>query len=132
MNINDVTPGQRISFEVYPSATLGEFVNVELETVMTATSAANEIDIVALHANCYPSAPQGTVPNNARAYNYIKVRHSSGGTSFIGVPFIRPDSIVINTAHKAVLTWNSISAEQLQIINEALSSNGVSPDSIDY
>lgn len=62
--IYDVRIGQRVSFEVYPAAVLGNnFKDVRLEGIISARTAASYgMDIQALHANVYPTLPRVRFP----------------------------------------------------------------------
>lgn len=128
----DVQLGQRFSFEVYPAAVLGNnFRDVRMEAMLNARTAASfGVDIQALHANVYPTLPEGSTPNDALQYNYIRVQYQSGEYAVIGVPWIRPESIVISAGGKLVLTFMDKTQTDIDRIMLALSSNGYRPDDI--
>ncbi len=79
-SIYDIQIGQRFSFEVYPSAILGNnFQDVRLEGIVSArTAAAYGVDIQALHANVYPTLPAGMAPNDPIQYPYVRIQHQNG------------------------------------------------------
>jgi len=131
-SIYDVQIGQRFSFEVYPTSVLGNnFQDVRLEGILSARAAASYgVDIEALHANVYPTLPEGTTPNDPFQYSYIRIQHASGEYGVIGIPWIRQDSIVISDGGKVVLTFNDKTQSDLDMILLALSSNGYRPDDI--
>lgn len=127
-DISNIQIGQRFSFEVYPSAIMGNnFKDVVLEGTLSPDMAkAFGIDIVSLHANVYRTLPS-TVPNDPTKYNYVRVRHPNGQYSVVGIPYIRPDSIVISTQGVLNLRFDGVTqADQTRILT-ALSANGYSP-----
>ena len=127
-DISNIQIGQRFSFEVYPSAIMGNnFKDVVLEGSLSPDMAkAFGIDIVSLHANVYRTLPS-TVPNDPTKYNYVRVRHPNGQYSVVGIPYIRPDSIVISTQGVLNLRFDGVTqADQTRILN-ALSANGYAP-----
>lgn len=130
--MQEVQLGQRFSFEVYPLAVLGNsFKNVRLEGILNARLAANSgYDIVSLHAQVYPTLPEGTTPNDPYQYNYAHIRHESGEYAIIGIPWIRQDTIEITTGGRVTLVFEDKTPEDVNRMLLALSSNGYRPDSI--
>ena len=132
MHIYDVQINQRFSFEVYPTAVLGNnFKDVRLEGIISArTAAAYGADIEALHANVYPTLPAGTVPNDPFQYGYIRIQYPSGEFAILGIPWIRPDSIQLSTGGRITLSFEDKTQADLERMLLALSSNGYRPDDI--
>lgn len=131
-SIYDVQIGQRFSFEVYPTSIIGNnFQDVRLEGILSARAAASYgVDIEALHANVYPTLPEGTVPNDPFQYSYIRIQYPSGEYGVIGIPWIRPESIVLSQGGKVMLTFDDKTQVDLDRILLALSSNGYRPDDV--
>jgi hypothetical protein len=127
-SISQIEIGQRFSFEVYPSAILGNnFKDVTLEgTLSPAMAQAFGTDIYSLHNNVYRTLPT-TVPNDPLKYNYIRVRHQNGNLSVVGIPYIRPESIVISTRGVLDLRFDNVTQEDQTRILNALSANGYKP-----
>lgn len=130
MSIYNVQIGQRFSFEVYPTAILGNnFRDVRLEGIISARTAASYgVDIEALHANVYPSLPPGTAPNDPFQYNYIRIQYPSGELAVLGIPWIRQETIQISTGGRVTLAFEDKTQADLDRILLALSSNGYRPD----
>jgi len=128
--LHDVQIGQRFSFEVYPTAILGNnFKDVRLEGILSArTALASGVDIESLHRNVYPSLPAG-VPNDPFQYNFIKIQHANGEYTYIGVPYIRSDSIEVSTGGTINLVFQDKTQTDLDRILLALSASGYAPDS---
>ncbi len=127
-DISQIQIGQRFSFEVYPTAILGNnFKDVTLEATLNADGArAFGTDVASLHANVYRTLPP-TVPNDPLKYNYLRVKHPNGQYSIIGIPYIRPESIVVATTGRLTMTIENVNqADQTRIIN-ALAANGYTP-----
>jgi hypothetical protein len=129
--INDIAIGQRFSFETYSPGRLGNgFQDVRLEGVMSAQMAANfGVDIYALHQNVYASLPQGT-PNDPTQYGWVRFATQSGEYQIIGIPYIRPESIMLSTGGTFNLVFQNKTDTDLQRIMTALSANGYAPDAV--
>lgn len=121
--------GQRFSFEVYPSAILGNnFNDVTLDSIMSPESARSfGVDIFAMHANVYRTLPS-IVPNDPLKYSWVRVKMPNGGYIVLGEPYIRAESIVISSTGVLNLSFIGVSqTDQTRILN-ALSANGYKPD----
>lgn len=126
--ITEIQIGQRFSFEVYPSAILGNnFKDVTLEGFISPSMAqAFGADIAAMHANCYRTLPS-TVPNDPLKYNWMRVKHQNGSFTILGVPYVRPDSIQVSTQGVLNLRFDGVNQTDQTRILEALSANGYKP-----
>lgn len=131
-SIYDVQIGQRFSFEVYPTSIIGNnFQDVRLEGILSARAAASYgVDIEALHANVYPTLPQGSAPNDPFQYSYIRIQYPSGEYAVLGIPWIRQESIAISNGGKLTLSFEDKTQVDLDRILMALSSNGYRPDAV--
>jgi hypothetical protein len=128
----DVRPGQRFSFEVYPTSIIGNyFRDVYLEGILTPSLAqASGLDIEALHAKVYPTLPHGSVADSAQSYDYIRIRHPNGASDIIGIPWIRPETIQLFQGGRVVLTFDNKTQSDVQRILQVLSANGESPSNV--
>lgn len=133
MQITDVTEGTRVSFEVYPVAYLAnDFKDVTLEGVVTPTVARRlGHDLDSAHQNVYPVlvAAGVSVPNDPRQYNYAYVTFSNGESMFIGVPWIRPGTVVSSDGKTLGLVFQNRDDRRRRRILEALSAINETPDS---
>lgn len=128
-SINEIQIGQRFSFEVYPSSVLGNnFKDVRLEGRLSARLAISYgVDVVSMHANVYPTLPAGT-PNDPMQYEYIRIQYPSGEFMVLGVPYIRPETIMVSTGGIIDLSFQDKTQADLERILQALSANGFKPD----
>jgi len=127
-SLQEIQIGQRFSFEVYPSAILGNsYKDVILEGFISPSMAqAFGQDIAALHANVYRTLPAST-PNDPLKYNWMRVKHPNGSFSTLGVPYVRPESVVVATTGVLDLRILDVSpADQTRIL-QMLSANGFTP-----
>ncbi|ARV77214.1 hypothetical protein FDI21_gp043 [Pseudomonas phage Noxifer] len=126
--ITEIQIGQRFSFEVYPSAILGNnFKDVTLEGFISPSMAqAFGEDIYSKHSNCYRTLPT-TVPNDPLKYNWMRVKHQNGQFSILGVPYVRPDSVQVSTQGVLNLRFDGVNQTDQTRILEALSANGYKP-----
>ncbi len=131
--IHDIQIGQRFSFEVYATAILGNgFKDVVLEAIFGSRQALQlGEDIVSLHRNVYTSLPPG-VPNDPTQYSYIRVQMPSGDLQTIGIPWIRPDSIILASSAKLTLSFLDTSPIDRDRIMQALSAINKPPSTVIY
>ena len=131
--LSEVQIGQRFSFQVYPTAIIGNsFADVTMEGNISADIArAYGFDIYSMHANVYPTLPAGT-PNDPTQYSYVMVRMANNERQIIGVPWIRQDSITISTGGTFQLTFSNKTQLDLERAIAALSANGQMPDAINW
>lgn len=132
-SLNEVQIGQRFSFQVYPTAIIGNtFADVIMEGFISADIArAYNFDIYSMHANVYPTLPAGT-PNDPTQYSYIMIRLANGERQIIGTPWIRQDTIAISTGGTFQLTFSNKTQLDLERALTALSANGQTPDAINW
>lgn len=126
-NIGDI-----VNFDVYPTAILGSgYKNVTVESIINYNTAKRlGFDADAVHANVYPTLPAGT-PNKASDYLYLVIKHVSGNTEILGLPWINEATLVqVQYTTVRVLVPNAGAAD-IEKISKALLSNGFTPSSIE-
>lgn len=118
--------GSIVNFDLYPTQVLGTSIKrAKVLAHLDADTAAFWIDPIALHANVYPTLPEG-VPNSYKGYLYVKLQLASGEITAIGFPWIREETVAIVSTQTIQLTIANVSAEDQNAILEALSANGFS------
>ncbi len=122
---DDLVVRNYVSFTVYPTTVLGTgFNNLKVMMVMDEASARSFIDTRAEHAKMYPSLPQGT-PTVPDDFTFVKLFNpANGAISYLALPWIKEDTIVVETTRVMRLTIENVSAEDRPRILAALSSNG--------
>lgn len=129
--ITDITEGTRVSFEVYPDSYLSnEFKDVILEGVMTPAVARKlGFDLDAAHQNVYPVLVGAgvSVPNDPRQYNYAYITFASGESTWVGIPWIRPGTVVSSEGKKLGLVFQDLNDRRRRRILEALSAINETP-----
>lgn len=124
LNISQLPLNSTVTFDFYPSQVLGTGVKrAKVLAILDAATAAVWIDPIALHANVFPFLPVGT-PNSFDAYPYVKLKLQSGEITFVGLPWIREETLVLSTTQKMQLTIDSVTPEDQDRIIKALSANG--------
>jgi len=120
-----VTAKAVISFEVYPSAILGtNFNDVRVEAILDAeTTRLLGYDPWSMHANVYPTLPDGT-PNDPNDYMFVRVRQGSGETTIVGMPWIRESTVTLSSNSVVSLKVVDVGPEDVTKIVNALSANG--------
>lgn len=112
------------SFNVFPSALLNtSFNNVTIMGIMDPESASKEIDIVALHAQVYPSLPVGS-PNNPKAYDYVKIKTTTGQVTILGLAWIDPASVAQVSSSTITAVIGGVSAGDVTRIRNMFAQNG--------
>jgi len=131
-SIKEVGIGQRLSFDVYPSAVIGRrFQDVILEAHLSAAMAQlYGEDIATMHAQVYNSLPPGTVPDDPFGYSYIQVRHPTGQYSIIGAPWVRPETIELSSGNRVTMVFEDKTEADINRMINALSANGYNPNSV--
>jgi hypothetical protein len=118
--------GQSVQFSVYPVGFLGNnFKNAKILAVFDAETASAFIDVVAMHANVYPSLPSGyALPGKQNTYNYVRLRLQDGQFTVLGIPWIDMSTFEVIELLKCNLVVNDILPSQVQRLRNALISNG--------
>lgn len=121
------------SFQVYPSAVLGaSFTGAKILAILDAdTCYSLGFDVASLHANVYPTLPEGT-PNDYTAYSYVKFKLASGQVTVIGIPWIIDNTFQVSTNRTVNLSIDNVSDEDVNKILLALSANGYSAVKVSY
>lgn len=115
---------QTYSFNVYPVAILGNnFTNVTVLAIMDSDTANREIDVQAMHVNLYPFLPAGT-PNDPAAYNYVKIRTTTGQTTILGLAWINADTVTLLASRTITVKISNVSAVDVARVQNALIQNG--------
>lgn len=117
--------GDNTSFDVYPSALLGtQYSQVVILAILDADSVRFlNIDPAAMHAKVYATLPAGT-PNDPYQYQWLKLRLTNGTMTAIGIPWINPNSIAINTTSTITAVFEDVSPTDLNIIRTMCAANG--------
>lgn len=122
--------GDYASFEVYPSGILKtSYTNVQIKAIVDADTARYWIDPPALHANVFPTLPQGT-PNDYQAYSYLKIILPDGTPTAVGIPWIDESTFEVQTLASLRFTVENVNPSDRQRIIQALSSNGYTAVSV--
>lgn len=115
--------GMTYSFDVYAPQILGtDFKNVVVMLNADYESAADWLDVDAKHRQIYPMLPPGT-PNNPSAYPYVRFKTMSGAKVVLGIPWIRPESVVGVRSDVADVVVSNITVADLPKIRNALLAN---------
>lgn len=125
-----LTFGNILSFEVYPAAVIGtRFDDVKVMGVFDSETARIWIDPEAMHANVYPTLPDGT-SDDASQYQYVKLKHLNGNVSILGLPWIREDTIQISEKGTLTLKVEDVGPADRDRIIKALAANGYKPSTV--
>lgn len=114
--------GKRIRLETRAPSALRLQHEGRLTAIMDPGTARLLADIYHLHAVVYPFL-DSSVPDDARAYNYLKLEAPDGSITVLGVPWIDPNSVSVLTGQRTIITVDDWS--DTDRIRNALSANGV-------
>ena len=120
MNIDDV-----VTFDVYPSDLLGtKYHHCKVKAILDYDSVRQAgVDPDALHVKVFASLPVGT-PNDPQAYQWLKIQLVSGEYDYIGIPWVKADTIVVNTTTTVTVTYRNVSPNDVQKIRVMSANNG--------
>lgn len=132
-NIQDISIGAKISFELYPAAQYGNnFQNVTLTAVFNSTMARKlGFDVIATNQQVHPSLPAGT-PNDPTQFDYFEIAYSNGDTMILGGPWIRQGSLTVHTGKQLTLVFDDIDETRKDLVIAAVKAQGVNPSSTNY
>lgn len=117
--------GKVLSFEVYPSAILGDnFRTVKLLSIVDFSTARMYSDVANLSVSVYPSLPVGT-PKDYKQYNYLKIEFSNGDVSCVALPWINLDTVVFHTDVVATVKIKLDSIDSIDKIRRLLVANNL-------
>jgi hypothetical protein len=114
---------KRISFEVYPATIIGtKFENVEVLCIVDYETAMNFADVHAKHIAVYPQLPTTPVPVpvDPSAYDYLKVRLQNGQIEYVGLPWIRPETVQELSSAQWVYTFPNLGLVEKQRLDQFL------------
>lgn len=122
LNIGDIA-----SFDVYPNDYLG---NQFRQCVILAILDADSVRFLGIepeteHVKVYDSLPAGT-PNDPTKYQWLKLRLTNGSITAIGIPWIKPDTIVTVTTSTITVVYENVSPNDVQKIRTMNANNGYS------
>lgn len=125
-NMDSVNIGDQISFDVYPSAIIGQsYKSMKVMAFLDPDTAAAFEDIATLHAQVYPTLPGGT-PNDAYQYEYLRLKSQTGSTVIVGLPWIVDSTVVVDGTETYSFKVSNLSPSQKTEIVNILASRGFS------
>lgn len=132
-NIQDISIGAKISFELYPSAQYGNnYKNITLTAIFNSNIARTlGLDIVAANQQVFQSLPTGT-PNDPTQYDYFQVAFSNGETAILGAPWIRQGTLVVHTGKKLTMVFDDIDMRGKDLLVAACQAQGYNPSATTY
>lgn len=124
--------GSIVNFSTYPSNIIGaQYTEVKVLGLLDKQTANLWIDADTLHPNVYPTLPPGT-PDDPDAYQYVKLIHTNGSISVIGLPWIIADTIEVSTKGHLTIEFSDASPGDREVIIRALAANGYQPSKIKH
>lgn len=125
--LSELPIGSTVSFETYAPQIIGAVIQ---NAVVLSHLDADSVrmlggDPYSKHAQVYPLLPTGTV-DDAASYTYLKLKLVSTEIAYIGLPWIREETIVATQRRRAVVKIEDVGPSDVNEIGLALSSNGYS------
>jgi len=132
-NIQDISIGAKISFELYPSAQYGNnFQNVTLTLVCNSDIArVLGLDIISANQQVYQSLPAGT-PNDPTQFEYFQVSFGDNQTVLLAAPWIREGTLVVHNSKKLTLVFDDIDERRKDRIIAACKAQNETPSSTTF
>lgn len=121
-----------VSFDLYPAHMLGTSIkNAKVLGIFNARIAMQlGHDAPAMHAIVFPTLPPGT-PNGYDKYMYLYLKLASGGQTFIGLPWIKESTYVVEMVRTVTLFIENISPDQQSLAIQALSGIGLTVSKVE-
>ena len=125
--------GKVVSFGVYPTAILGNTIQrVTVVGVVEYAVAATLGSAAVLHAQVFPTLPT-SVPNDPMAYQWLLYKDASDKINFIGVPWIKEDTVVeTGTYGIATVTVPNVTTADVERLRSLLAANNFQDVKINY
>lgn len=132
LELTNIQLDTTVSFDLYPAHFLGTRIkNAKVLGLVNATTAMQlGFDAPAVHAAVFPTLPNGTV-NAYDKYYYVRLKLTSGESTFIGVPWIKESTYVVEVVRNVALHIENISPDQQNRAIQALSAIGLTVAKID-
>lgn len=112
------------SFKVYaPNILTSDFSNVVVLGVLSYSIANKFEDITAMHAQVFNQLPAGSIDQPTK-YQYLQIRFPTGDEAVIGIPWIKPDTIVQVAISTIRVDIGNASASDVTKIRNCLVQNG--------
>lgn len=122
MKLDDDALNKTLSFETVLGV---KYNNLKFTDNLSAlTLIALGQDPEALHQQYREKLPPGT-PDDYRLYRYAKFEQVSGGPIFLGIPWVKEDSIEENEHPNYGGIFRSITAAQLDSLRTMITASGI-------
>lgn len=122
MEIDQNAVGTTLSFQTFDGA---QYKNLKLLALLdSGTVVALGYDAVAGHHSQYPYLPPGT-PDNFQQYMYGKFVDANQAITYLGVPWIKPSSVVANENPNYVLLLRNPTPQQVDSVRSMLIASGI-------
>jgi len=123
MNLDQDLVKKTISFETYQGERI---TNLKLLSILDPqTAQALGFDAPAKHVQNYPFLPPGT-SDNWQDYMYAKFVDADNKVSYYGVPWVKPESIVINDNPGVRITIIGATQAQIDNVKSMMIGSGIS------
>lgn len=132
-NIQDISIGSKISFELYPAAQYGNnYQNVTLTAIFNSDIARMlGLDVITANQQVYQSLPPGT-PIDPTQYDYFRVAFDGGETMILGAPWIRAGTLAVHNGKKLTLVFDDIDETRKDRIIAACRAQNENPSSTTF
>ena len=129
-NIQQLTPGKIVSFELYPSTLLGNIQHMHVDAVINyATANRLGFDPTAMHVRVYPTLPEGT-ENRADSYQYVMLSKPNDPPVIVGLPWIKENTVVFHQSFNAQIVVENVEPGDETTIRQILHANGFNAVSV--
>lgn len=125
VEINSSLIGKVLDFETYAAPILGSKIKGAKLLSILDPGTVKELgfDITSKHAQVYPYL-DGSTPDSPLKYNYLKFLLSDGSTTYLGVPWIKADSITTVEVTNITVVIKGRNQDAINQVKKALVANG--------
>jgi hypothetical protein len=115
---------QVYNFDLYAPDVLGAgFKGAQVMGLIDRETANKYIDTQAMHIQIFPQLPVGW-PNNANAYDYVKIKTSAGNIVVLGLAWIKTESVELVGSQTITVAIANVAADDIPRVRNALIANG--------
>lgn len=125
VNVSDLAIGNGISFEtVAPGLLPRKFEQVTYNGLVSGDIARTFRDVVSLHKQIYGSLDQNVIRDDYRAYDYILFTLPDGSIDVMGLPWIKPNTLVVQNTVSLALVFPNLTPTKAAYLHMVLKGNG--------
>lgn len=120
--IGNAEIGDVVSFSLYSNIIGTSFDHVTIKSILDGETVVSlGVDILSKHVKIYPSIKNNNVDDDPYSYNYIGIKYENGKTDYVGIPWIKAQSVAVHTKRLLTIIIDDPKDTDIDIIRNTLS-----------